>query len=168
MIFYTLQQFRDVTGLPDWAAGSFDTRIRIPVQGALANPRSFDRVLTHELGHAMIAGVARRGVPGWLHEGLAGYFEGVEVARAQQRWRASGMLIPLDLLQDGFSRFDAGQARVAYDQSVVAASVLMQHLGPNMALLLDDLEQGNEFSQALPRFGLSYAAFERELERRLK
>lgn len=168
VIFYTLQQFRDVTGLPEWAAGAFDTRIRIPVQGALANPRSFDRVLTHELGHAMIAGVARRGVPGWLHEGLAGYFEGVEVARAEQRWRAAQLIIPFDLLQDGFSRFDAQQAQVAYDQSVVAASVLMRHIGPNMALLLHDLESGDDLSSALPRFGFPYAAFEGELQRRLK
>ena len=71
MIFYTLKQFHDLTGAPEWAGGAFDTRIRIPVQGALAEQRTFDRVLTHELAHAMIAGVAGRGVPAWLHEGLA-------------------------------------------------------------------------------------------------
>jgi Tetratricopeptide repeat len=168
VIFYTLKQFRDVTGAPEWAAGTFDTRIRIPVQGALANPRSFDRVLTHELVHAMIAGVARRGVPAWLHEGLATYFEGADVSRAEQRWRAFRTLIPLDLLQDGFTRFDEREARVAYDQSVVAASVLMDHLGPNVALLLHDLELGNEFSLALARVGFAYADFEGELARRLK
>jgi tetratricopeptide (TPR) repeat protein len=168
VIFYTLKQFRDVTGAPEWATGSFDTRIRIPVQGALANPRTFDRVLTHELAHAMIAAVAGRGVPAWLHEGLATYFEPSDVARAEQRWRASRTLIPLDLLQGGFDRLDEREARVAYDQSLVAASVLMEHLGPNVALLLYDLDSGNEFSLALTRLGFAYADLERELVRRMK
>jgi len=168
VIFYTLKQFRDITGAPEWAGGSFDTRIRIPVQGALAAPQSFDRVLTHELAHAMIAGIAGRGVPAWLHEGLATYFEPGDVARAEQRWKASRMLIPLDALQDGFGRFDGREARIAYDESLVAASVLMAHLGPNVVLLLQDLDRGNELSLALTRVGFKYADFEGELKRRLR
>jgi hypothetical protein len=168
VIFYTLKQFRDLTGAPEWAAGLFDTRIRIPVQGALANLRTFDRVLTHELAHAMIAGVAEHGVPAWLHEGLATYLEPGDVASAERRWRASRTLIPLDLLQGSFTRFDGRQAQIAYDQSVVAASVLMKHLGPNVSLLLQDLDRGSEFSLALTRLGLTSADFERELARRLK
>jgi hypothetical protein len=168
VIFYTLRQFRDVTGAPEWAGGTFDTRIRIPVQGALAEPRSFDRVLTHELAHAMIAGVALHGVPAWLHEGLAQYFEPADVPRAEQRWRASRTLIPLGVLQDGFTRFDARQARVAYDQSLVAASVLMTHVGPNVALLLHDLDRGNAFPSAVTAVGFPFADFEGELARRMK
>jgi tetratricopeptide (TPR) repeat protein len=168
VIFYTLQQFRDVTGAPEWAGGSFDTRIRIAVQGALANPVTFDRVLTHELVHAMIAGVAGRGVPAWLHEGLASYFEPVDLARAEQRWRASLVLIPLDQLRDGFARFGDREALAAYDQSVVAASVLMDRFGSKIALLLYDLDRGTDFAQALTRLGFAYADFEAELKRRLK
>ena len=168
VIFYTLKQFRDITGAPEWAGGSFDTRIRIPVQGALAVPQSFDRVLTHELAHAMIAGIAGRGVPAWLHEGLATYFEPGDVPRAEQRWKASRLLIPLDALQDGFGRFDGREARIAYDESLVAASVLMAHLGPNVVLLLQDLDRGNELSLALTRVGFKYADFEGELKRRLR
>ena len=168
VIFYTLKQFRDLTGAPEWAGGLFDTRIRIPVQGALANPQSFDHVLTHELAHAMIAGIAGHNVPAWLHEGLATYLEPADVPRAEQRWRASRTLIPLDLLQDGFARFDEREARVAYDQSVVAASVLMERLGPNIALLLHDLDRGNDFPLALTGLGFASADLERELARRLK
>jgi hypothetical protein len=168
VVFYTLKQFRDLTGAPDWAVGSFDTRIRIPVQGALANPRAFDRVLTHELAHAMVAGVAGRGVPAWLHEGLATYFEPADVARAEQRWKASRTLIPFGLLEDGFARLDDRTAQIAYDQSLVAATVLMEHLGPNVALLLHDLERGNAFAPALERLGFTPEAFERELRRRLQ
>jgi hypothetical protein len=168
VIFYTRQQFQDLTGAPEWAAGLFDSRIRIAVQGALANPRTFDRVLTHELAHAMIAGVAGHGVPAWLHEGLATFLEPADVSRAEQRWRAAGTLIPLDLLEDSFARFDAPTAEAAYDQSVVAASVLMKHLGPNVALLLQELDRGSGFPAALARLGFAPADFDRELARRLK
>jgi hypothetical protein len=125
-------------------------------------------VLTHELAHAMMAGVAGRGIPAWLHEGLATYFEPGDVPRAERRWRASRTLIPMDLLQDGFTRFDERQAGIAYDQSLVAASILMERLGPNMALLLHELDRGTEFPLALTQLGFAYADFERELERRLK
>jgi hypothetical protein len=168
VIFYTLKQFHDITGAPEWASGLFDTRIRMPVQGALAAPRSFDRVLTHELTHAMIAGIAGRGVPAWLHEGLATYFEPADVAGAEQRWRASRTFIPLGALQAGFGRFDGREARIAYDESVVAASILVARLGSNLALLLQDLDRGNELSLALTGVGLKYADFEGELKRRLK
>ena len=168
VIFYSLKQFRDVTGAPEWAAGLFDTRIRIPVQGALANPRTFDRVLTHELAHAMIAGVAGRGVPAWLHEGLATYLEPGDVTLAAQRLRAARTLIPLSALQESFTRLNGREAMVAYDESVVVASVLMERVGPNMALLLQDLESGNNLSLALPRFGFPIADFEQELARRVK
>jgi hypothetical protein len=168
VIFYTRQQFHDVTGAPEWSDGLFDTRIRIPVQGALANPRTFDRVLTHELAHAMIAGVAGHGVPAWLHEGLATYFEPGDVAAAARRWKVSRTLIPLDALQASFARFDGRQAQVAYDQSVVAVSILMTHLGPNVALLLQDLDRGNDFPLALTRLGFASAEFERDLARRLR
>ena len=168
VVFYTLERFRDLTGAPEWAVGSFDTRIRIPVQGALANPRIFDRVLAHELVHAMIAGVAPSGVPGWLHEGLATYLEPGDVSRATLRWKASRTIIPLEQLQNGFGRLTEQGAQVAYDQSIVAAKILMDHLGANMALLLHDLDQGNELPLALTRVGFAYADFEGDLARRLK
>ena len=131
--------------------------------------RSFDRILTHELAHAMIAGIAGHGVPAWLHEGLAMYFEpAADVPGAEQRWKASRTLIPLAGLQDGFGRFDGREARIAYDESLVAASILMDHLGSNVTLLLQDLDRGNELSLALTRVGFAYAGFEGELKRRLK
>ena len=70
VVLYTQKQFRDITRAPDWSAGLYDGRIRIPVRGAEQNLATFDRVLTHELTHAMIANVAPRGVPTWLPKAL--------------------------------------------------------------------------------------------------
>ena len=52
----------------------------IPAAGAAQSPQLFERVLVHELTHAMIASLAPRGIPAWLHEGLAQYFEGDDPA----------------------------------------------------------------------------------------
>src|SRR5262249_34352500 len=69
--FYTKQQFHDITGAPEWAAGSFDGQIRVPVAGAAQNLAEFDRILTHELAHAMLKQITATNVPAWLDEGLA-------------------------------------------------------------------------------------------------
>ena len=76
VMLYTDKQFRDITRAPEWSDGVYDGRIRVPAAGATRSLESFKRVLIHELAHAMIANTASRGVPTWLHEGLAQYFVG--------------------------------------------------------------------------------------------
>jgi len=58
VVLYTERQFHDITGAPEWAAGGFDGQIRMPVRGAAQNLAEFDRVLTHELTHAMLKSIA--------------------------------------------------------------------------------------------------------------
>ena len=165
VILYTEQEFHDVTGAPEWSAGSFDTRIRIPVRGALHTTAGFDRVLTHELAHAMVASLAARGVPAWLHEGLAVNLEPGDVNGAEQRLRARRLFVPLERLQSGFARFDDAEARVAYDVSAVAARALMNQLGTQVGLLLGELDRGTDFIAATARFGIQANEFEAALSR---
>src|SRR6185436_13331195 len=110
---------------PTWAGGIYDGRIRVPAAGAVQSPQLFQRVLVHELAHAMIAKAAPRGVPTWLHEGLAQYFEGEDPQAARRRLRAVGRdrLLPLANLESGFSGLGAAQAQIAYDESLVAVDV---------------------------------------------
>ena len=58
VILYSERQFHDITGAPEWSAGGFDGQIRLPVRGATQNLAEFDRVLTHELTHAMLKSIA--------------------------------------------------------------------------------------------------------------
>jgi tetratricopeptide (TPR) repeat protein len=168
VILYTERQFRDLTHGPEWSTGVFDGKIRIPTQGAAQNWERFDQVLIHELGHAMIAGLAPQGVPAWLHEGLASYFEAEDVGEALARAHARGVVIPLSQLHEGFGRFDAAQAQAAYDQSLVAADFLARTVGTRMAPLLRALGRGQTFSQAMSVTGLRASDFEEQLQRRLK
>jgi tetratricopeptide (TPR) repeat protein len=75
VVLYTQEQFRDITRSPQWAAAAYDGRIRIPVRGTAADSGELERVLVHEFTHALVQSVAPRGVPTWLHEGLAVAFE---------------------------------------------------------------------------------------------
>jgi predicted TPR repeat methyltransferase len=168
VILYTEQEFHDVTGAPEWSDGSFDTRIRIPVRGAMRTTERFDRVLTHELAHAMIASLAPRGVPAWLHEGLAVNLEPGDVEGSEQRLKAMRMFVPLENLAEGFGRLNGAQARLAYDISAVAARALMDRLGERMALLLGELGRGGEFREAATGLGVTPADFEASLSRRFK
>jgi tetratricopeptide (TPR) repeat protein len=159
-VLYTEQQFRDITRAPAWSGGQFDGRIRIPVAGASQNPELFERVLVHELSHAVLAKIAPRAVPAWLDEGLAQHFEGADAESARRRLKRGGRSIPLPQLERGFGRFGAADARIAYDESLVAVGVLLDHPGFSWIRLLHRLRDGASFSEAIANSGYTYEDFE--------
>jgi Peptidase MA superfamily/Tetratricopeptide repeat len=167
VVLYTQKQFRDITRAPDWSAGLYDGRIRIPVRGAEQNLATFDRVLTHELTHAMIANVAPRGVPTWLHEGLAQHFEQADAAAAERRFRATRLFIPLTDLEGGFTELNGSAAVIAYDESFIVVRTLLDRVGTNLGFLIQDLGAGQTIDQAILRFGITYPEFQDEVIRRL-
>ena len=167
VMLYTERQFRDITQAPEWAGGVYDGRIRIPAAGATRSLQTFERVLTHELVHAMISNAAPRGVPAWLHEGLAQYFEGDDPGAARDRLKTAGRdrMIPLRSLEDGFSRLGAAQAQLAYDESLVAVDVIMQRPAFNWPSLFRALAEHDRTEQTFESFALSYSDFEAQFAR---
>ena len=159
-VLYTEQQFRDITRAPAWSGGQYDGRIRIPVAGASQQPELFERVLTHELTHAVVAGIAPTGVPAWLNEGLAQLFDGTDANAAQRRMKAFGQSIPLKLLEGGFGRLSAPAAQVAYDESLLAVNVMAERPAFGWMRLLHRLDDGQSFEDAIRNFGFSYADLE--------
>ena len=164
-VLYTEQQFRDITRAPEWSGGQYDGRIRIPVAGASRSPELFERVLVHELTHAMLDAIAGRRVPSWLNEGLAQYFEGSDRDAARRRVRAAGSAIPLRALERGFGRLDASQAILAYDESLLAVGVMLDRPGFGWHVLLSRLAGGQTFAEAIPNFGFSYEDLEASFKR---
>jgi tetratricopeptide (TPR) repeat protein len=159
-VLYTEQQFRDITRAPAWSGGQYDGRIRIPVAGASQQPALFEQVLTHELTHAIIAGIAPSGVPTWLNEGLAQYFDGTDANAAARRMKSIPRPIPLKMLQGGFGRLNASTARVAYDESLLAVNVMAERPAFGWIRLLHRLADGESFEDAIRNFGFSYADLE--------
>ena len=164
-VLYTEQQFRDITRAPEWSGGQYDGLIRIPVAGASQKPDLFERVLVHELAHAMIDAIGGPHVPAWLNEGLAQYFEGSDPAAARRRMKALSQHIPLRQLERGFGRLDAMQAQIAYDESLLAVAVMLDRPGFGWHVLLSRLANGQTFAQAIPNFGFSYDDLEAGFKR---
>lgn len=168
VILYTQQQFRDITGAPEWAGGGFDGQIRLPVRGAMQNLAEFDRILTHELTHAMLHSVAARNLPAWLNEGLAMYFEGYDAQAVERALASARVFVPLTALRSSFARLTEAQATVAYAQSLFATSVLVDRIGtPGLTQLLQDLDAGQPIDEAVQRFGFTMGDFESKLARRV-
>ncbi len=164
VILYTREQFHDITRSPSWAGGSFDGRIRVPVQGALRNRVEFERVLAHEFTHALIQSVAARGVPTWLHEGLADCFDGSDIRKKEQQIRQSEARVPLSRLEGSFEGLTTKDASLAYAESAVAVHHLLEDPGPlAIANLLTDVGRGLPFADAFERNMLiSYDEFQKK------
>ena len=163
---YTEQQFRDLTGAPEWSDGLFDGRIRVPVKGAHQNLPEFDRVIVHELTHAMIATLAPRRVPPWLHEGLASYFEAQDASpRIARALKILGVTGPVssDVLFEGFTGLNDRQAAAAYSESLLLANVLMRRAGTRMGIVLQNLDRGQTLQQSLDLVGVSLADLEADV-----
>jgi tetratricopeptide (TPR) repeat protein len=168
VVLYSDRQFHDITGAPEWAGGGFDGQIRMPVQGAAQNLPQFDRVLTHELTHAMLKSVAPRNLPAWLNEGLAMYCEGRDSALSGRRLAEARLFVPLAALRTSFARLNAAQAVIAYEESAFATRILLDQIGPaGLGQLLQDLSTGQTLEQAIEQFGITFVAFEADLERRV-
>jgi tetratricopeptide (TPR) repeat protein len=159
-VLYTEQQFRDITRAPEWSSGQYDGRIRVPVAGAQQKPELFERVLTHELAHAVVANIAPRGIPVWLNEGLAQYFEGANPDAARKRMKALGRWIPLKNLEVSFARLGRFEAQAAYDESLLAVSVILEKPGFIWIRLLHELEDTKSAEETIKSFGWSYADLE--------
>jgi Tetratricopeptide repeat len=167
VILYTNRQFQDVTRAPAWAGGAYDGRIRLPVGGALRTPAALDRVVRHELVHAMIEYTAPRNIPTWVNEGLASVLESSDRAWAKKVLNGTSEVFALDDLTNGFSHLDGSDALVAYAESAVAAEILIERLGPNLGVFLQMLGNGHSVDQALGTLNVRPESFHAEWRKRI-
>jgi tetratricopeptide (TPR) repeat protein len=168
VVLYTSQQFRDITRGPSWAGGVFDGRIRLPVKGALDQRDDLERVLAHEYVHALVGGIAGRGVPAWVNEGLAVVLEPDGLTRAERVVASARSRPRLAELHTGFSALPERLAQLAYAESAVAAHAMLDVRGPSaVVMLLRDLAAGAQFSTAFhQRIGVRYEEFQDQIARR--
>jgi tetratricopeptide (TPR) repeat protein len=165
VVLYTKEQFRDITRAPKWAAAGFDGTIRLPVRDALEKQAELDRVLAHELTHALIHSIAPRGVPVWLHEGLAVALERDEplvVVGSADEPRPG---VQLRRLPRSFSNLAGEDAEAAYAVSGLAGLRLLEmYGGPAVTSLLRDLGEGVDFGAAFEhRMQQLFADFEKQI-----
>lgn len=167
VVLYTNKQFQDITRAPAWAGGGYDGRIRLAVGGAMRTPAALDRVVRHELVHAMIAHAAPRNVPAWVHEGLASVLEGTDRLWVRRTLAGTSEVFPLEDLTTGFGHLDGREALVAYAESALAAEILVERLGPNLGVFLQMIGNGHTPDQALGTLNVRPEAFHAEWRKRI-
>ena len=124
VVLYTSEQFRDITRSPSWAVGAYDGTIRVPMRGALDDPKELDRVLAHEFTHALIRGIAPAGRAG-VAERRAGNRARDRRPRMGGIARAQGARPGRDRLAADVVRADdgrSGAARVCVERARRAAA----------------------------------------------
>ena len=173
VVLYTREEFEEITRLPSWTVAAYDGRIRLPLSRPPDAPWDpgdeieLDRLLTHELVHAVVATLAGRNAPVWLNEGLATLLEPagsaeVEAPLARERTRPS-----LERLHQSFLQLDTADAQVAYAVSAHAVRRMTELAGtPAIVGLLGDLGRGVAFDRAFrQRRSIRYDAFQAGLAR---
>jgi tetratricopeptide (TPR) repeat protein len=167
VVLYTLEQFRDATSSPEWTIAAYDGRIHLPIRGAPQQAEDLDRVLTHELAHAVVASLGGRRVPTWLNEGLATVLERGGADWAEAVVARVGDRPRLEALHDGFTDLDARDAQIAYAVSAHAVGRLLRLRGaPTLVRLLRDVARGTPFETAFERqMTYAYDAFQASLAR---
>ena len=161
VVLYTQEQFRDITQSPQWAAAAYDGRIRLPVGGAGANPGELERVIVHEFTHALVQTLTPRGVPMWLHEGLAVMFEPNGEAWVDEQLSRTPTRLPLERLAGSFGDLSGDNAWLAYAQSAGIVRALFESGGPlSVGAVLQDIARGDTFAVAFEqRMFMSYDTF---------
>ena len=142
-----------------WRAAEFDGAIRINA-GAFAgkDPNFLLVALAHEYVHLAVAEMAKGLAPAWLDEGLAQYLtqnlkptDGRILARALE----GDLLLPLDLLEDGFGQLkQAGLLDLAYAQAHSLAEYMVDQKGwPGVQDALVRLGRGEPPEKVLAPWG---------------
>ena len=155
VLIYSPEGFSKVRRGPDWAAGIYDGKIRVPYPDSEAARAGVRPTLYHEYTHALIHDLTGNRCPVWLNEGIAEFQEAklrqgsIDLLRVAAR---IDRLIPLNQLDSGFASSDARTAGLAYQQSFSIVSYLADKQGFfRLRRLLQHLAQGDDLDAAFKK-----------------
>lgn len=152
VILYAGRSYFSLVSVPDWVSGVFDGKIRVSLDPDGGLTPELSGVLSHELAHAFVRKVAGDRAPGWLHEGLAQWWEGkrltVSDIRGEFRGRSPHSLSEME--GNLAKHADRAAARTNYVQALAVVEYLFErHGGGAVACLLRGLGEGRTFAEAL-------------------
>lgn len=156
VLLYDLEEFRQLTGQPHWAAAVYDGKIRMPAYQRGFSLHDLRVLTTHEMTHAFVAAMSRGRAPIWLHEGLAKYQED-KVRKASLKFfnvaASNNRLIPMDelLAQGPFTgAHDLNRINLFYEQSFHLVRYLVGRYGMfGIKQLLAAFGQGKNPDEAI-------------------
>ena len=134
VLLYSAESFRRIRQeTPDWIAGQFDGKIRVPFPSTTLDQARVREILFHEYTHAVIYDLTKGSCPLWLNEGLAEYHGRSQHAGTVRHLQAAyqaDQLIPWGELSDHFSTtLGAEHVALAYEESYSLTAYLIQRYG---------------------------------------
>lgn len=143
-------------GINEWVGGRAFTEHGITLINVSANDLNYGIVatpheLTHLIVHTKLGDIGTAGLPRWLDEGLAMYYEFVppalepEYDRLLKRAIQNDTLVPLRTLVGNFAT-DANLATLSYAQSFSVVDFMYRRNGKDkMTQVLLEMKQGSAF-----------------------
>ena len=134
VLIYSAESFRRLRQeTPEWLAGQFDGKIRVPLPSDQLNQAAVKGILFHEYTHAVIHDLTNGNCPTWLNEGLAEYEGRTQFApplRLLTKAYQAQQLIPWSELSAHIApTLSAEDVGLAYEQSYSLASYLVERYG---------------------------------------
>jgi hypothetical protein len=152
VILYTGRAYFSLVSVPDWVGGIFDGKIRVAIVPDAGWSPYLASVLSHELAHSFIRHGSADRAPGWLHEGLAQWWEGkrIPVSEIRGEFRGHAPFSLGELEGNLAKRSDRAAARSNYVQALAIVEYLFERHGDGaVACLTRDLGEGKTFAEAL-------------------
>lgn len=155
VLVYSAEQFRQLRkDTPDWVAGQYDGKIRVPLPGPEFDEKAVVRTLFHEYTHALVHQVAGTRCPTWLNEGLAEYEGWRDQASPWTSLRkavATNALVPWEQLSERFSAGrPAAEVAQAYEEAHSIARYLVERYGFwRMRRVLKAVADGADLNETL-------------------
>ena len=150
---YKRDDYKIVTDAPDWSAGAYDGKIRIPFGAMKELTPAMRGILFHEYAHVVVFDMTRGNCPQWLNEGIAEIFGRKQYARAMpnpgQAVRKE-TIVDFRKLEKGFGSFPAADAAAAYQQSFGLVNYLVTTYGwYRVHQILSGLGKGMTIDEAI-------------------
>jgi tetratricopeptide (TPR) repeat protein len=152
VVLYAGRTYFSLVSVPDWVSGVFDGKIRVSLDPDGGLTPELSSVLAHELAHALVRYVSADRAPGWLHEGLAQWWEGRRILRNEIREAFRGHPAHTLAEMEGnlARRSDRAAARTNYIQALALVEYLIERHGSgSVACLVRDLGEGRNLAEAL-------------------
>ncbi|PNU19299.1 hypothetical protein C2E25_13220 [Geothermobacter hydrogeniphilus] len=167
VLIYTRADFSRITASPDWAAGLYDGKIRIPLGGVKQVSAPLQAVLFHEYTHVVVRELAGNRCPTWLNEGLAELAGRGRFNPPLRTLEQAPALLDFNSLTGSWKNLPAAEIRLAYEQSYSFVRYLVNDYGWfQIGDILRDLGAGapadDAFARVFGSYGLSLAELQQQ------
>lgn len=155
VLVYSAEQFRRLRqNTPDWVAGQYDGKIRVPLPGPQFDQEAVRRTLFHEYTHALLSHLTHDRLPVWFNEGLAEHEAWDGQARPWVALREAvrqNRVTPWAELSTKFSTvLSAEEVAAAYEEAQTIVDYLAERYGMwRIRRVLSAVGGGTAFEEAL-------------------